>query len=154
MSSSVFVVGIGAIGALAMLAAIGYRWHEKNVRSTWLPVDLRAFARLLSKDDDEFLAEHLPVFTLFQVRIKRAIAAGEYLARLRSNCRHAIAAANQNPQSASELLNAATALRVEIAKLQLRVWLAVISPINADVQRLFVLNRAFADPSNLSKMPI
>lgn len=154
MSSSFFLVSLGAICALATFAVIRYRRREKNLGCGWQPVDLRSLARLLSTEDDEYLTASLPLFTLLRLRVKRAIAAGEYLALLRANCRHAIAVANLSPEEASNLLDAATALRLEVAKLQWRVWLGVLMPINADVQRLFALTRPFADTSKLGTMSI
>jgi hypothetical protein len=75
------------------------------------------------------------------------MAAGEYLSRLRANSRYAVAVAKLNPQQPASLLEPATALRLEIAKLQWKVWLKVIAPLDADVQRLDALTRMFAERS-------
>jgi len=154
MTVPVFLICTSVMIGFAILVAVQYRRREASLTAGWVPVDFRAMARLLSAEDDQFLAANVSFGVLLRLRIQRAIAAGEYLSRLRANSRYAVAAAKLNPQHTATLLEAATALRLEIVKLQWKVWLGVIAPFNADVQRLDVLTRMFAEGSKLAAVQI
>ncbi len=114
--------------------------RERVLANEWQPVDLRAMARLLDRADDEFLAAHVRSFVMLRLRIKRALAAAHYLVPLKANCGRAIAIARLKPQE-EELFRSATLLRMEITRLHWKVWLGVVWPLNANVERLDALFR-------------
>lgn len=147
------------VTAVVILTTVIVAWmHWQRATSlgratAWQPVDVRAMARLFDKGDDEFIAARVSIHVLLQLRIQRALAATEYLSRLRANTRYAIAVAKLNPGGA-DLLETATALRLEVAKLQGKAWLGVIAPVNADFERLSSLMRVFANRSSFAAVPI
>jgi hypothetical protein len=150
MTLFVYLICTSLIVGFAILVVLRYRRREGSLTEGWTPVDVRAMERLLSAKDDLFLAANVSLLVLLRLRIQRAMAAGEYLSRLRANSRYAVAVAKLNPQQTASLLESATALRLEIAKLQWKVWLGVIAPLDADVQRLDALTRMFAERSKLA----
>jgi hypothetical protein len=154
MTLSVYLICTSLIIGIAILVALRYRRREVSLTAGWKPVDFRAMARLFSAEDDQFLAANVSLGVLLRLRIQRAIAAGDYLSRLRENSQYAVAVSRQNPQHTAPVLEAATALRLEIAKLQWKVWLGVVAPFNADVQRLDALTRPFAELSKFAAVPI
>ena len=154
MTLSVYLICASLIVGIAVLVALRYRRREVRLTAGWKPVDFRAMARLFSAEDDQFLAANVSLGVLVRLRIQRAIAAGDYLSRLRENSQYAVAVSRQNPQHTATVLEAATALRLEIAKLQWKVWLGVVAPLKADVQRLDALTRPFAELSKFVAVPI
>jgi hypothetical protein len=152
MTLALFLLCTVAIIVVAIGAAFFQRRRESRLPHGWTTVDMRAMSRLLSAEDDAFLAENLPWFVLFHLRIKRAIAAADYLSRLRDNSRYAVAVARL--QKNDSLMEAATSLRIEIAKLQFKAWLGVIAPLDADIEKLDGLTRVFANPRKLSAVPV
>lgn len=114
-----------AIAALG--ASLLRRSREDALNAHPAPVDLRAMGRLFDSSDYEFLARQLSPFVLLRLRILRAIAASEYLGRLRLHAQHAIVIAKRGSNT-DALLEAATALRIEVAKVSLRVWLGLLFP--------------------------
>jgi hypothetical protein len=143
MTLTLFVFCALAIIATAIGIALSYRRLQSKVGSGWKKVDLPAMARLFSSEDDRFLSENVPWYVLIHLRFKRAIAAEDYLARLRDNSRYAVAVgrAQNNPA----LLEAATAMRIELIKLQWKAWVGVVAPINADLSRLNALTYVFSN---------
>jgi hypothetical protein len=139
MTLFVYLISISLIVATAVLFAAQHRRREVSLAEGWKPVDFRAMARLFSAEDDRFLAANVSLVDLLKLRIQRAIAAGDYLSLLRANARHAIAAASRNPQHSATVLEAATALRLEVAKLQWKVWVGVVAPLYADIRRIEAL---------------
>lgn len=154
MTFFVYLISISLIIATAVLFAVQHRRREASFAEGWKPVDFRAMARLFSAEDDRFLAANVSAITLLKLRVQRAIAAGDYLSPLRANSRYAIAVARSNPQHSATVLEAATALRLEVAKLQWKVWVGVIVPLNVDGPRLEALTRMYADLSRFSPVPI
>jgi hypothetical protein len=149
MTLSLYLLSTLVIIVIAGIAVFGQRQREKNLAKTWKPVDLLALSRLLNQEDDRFLAANVSKFILLRLRVERALAAGKYLTRLRVNSHYAVAIAKLNATSEENLLAAATTLRLEVAKLQWKVWAGVLAPINADVQKLNSLARLFSDNKRL-----
>ena len=150
MTLTVLVLCTLAIAAAAIGMALSYRRRQSKLGSGWMKVDLRAMARLFSSEDDRFLSENVPWYVLIQLRFKRAVAAEDYFARLRDSSRYAIAVGRA--QNNAALLEAATAMRIELIKLQWKAWVGIVAPINADLSRLSVLTRVFSD-SRMALVP-
>jgi hypothetical protein len=108
-----------------------------------MKVDLRAMTRLFSSEDDRFLSENVPWYVLIHLRFKRAVAAEDYFGRLRDNSRYALALGRA--QNNAALLEAATAMRIELVKLQWKAWVGVVAPISADLSRLDALTHVFSE---------
>lgn len=148
MTLSLYILLTIVILTLVGIAAFRQHRREQNLASGWQNVDLKAFARLLDKSDDDFLARHLHRFVVVKLRFQRALVAEDYLAGLNANAEYAIAIARLNPDQ-DDLFLAATALRMEVARLRWKIWLAVLWPASADVQKLDLLARFF-DEKRLS----
>jgi hypothetical protein len=142
MTLSIYFLLTFCILGIVILSALRQHRREQNLTSGWQSVDLQALARLLDKHDDDFLADHLSSVILLRLRIHRALVAEHYLERLNANSEYAIAVAKLNPAE-DDLLVTATALHMEVAKLRWKVWLAVLWPSAADVQKLASLTRFF-----------
>lgn len=151
MTLTLFSVCIAALILIAATAAFSHHRRRSTLPSGWTSVDLRAMSRLFSTEDDRFLADNVPWYVLINLRFKRALAAEDYIARLRDNSRYAIAVGRF--QNDAALLDAAAALRIELAKLQVKVWAGVVSPIHADLDRVSALTGMFATRSKLSAVP-
>jgi hypothetical protein len=147
---TIYILCICVIAAVAIIAAVWFRQREADLAFGWQPVDLRTMAQLLSKEDDKFLTANVPAFSLLKLRVLRALAADDYFTRLLSNSRYAVAVAVRDSQQSNELLQAATALRLEVTKLRVKSWLSVLSPIDVDTQRLGSLARPFLGSPRLS----
>lgn len=129
---------------LTLVSIAAYRQHrrERSLSSGWQTVDLKALARLLDKDDDDFLTSHLHRSVVLKLRFQRAFVAGDYLDRLNANSQYAIAIAKLNPAE-EDLFLAANDMRIEVAKLRWKVWMSVLLPVEADVVKLASLARVF-----------
>jgi hypothetical protein len=152
MTFFVYLISISLIIATALLFAVQHRRREASLAEGWKPVDFRAMARLFSAEDDRFLAANVSRVDRLKLRIQRAIAAGDYLSPLRANSRYAIAAASRNPQHSATVLEAATALRLEVLKLQLKIWLGVVAPLNVDIRRIEALIHVCAGVKGVAAM--
>lgn len=142
MTISLYLLLTICILALVGLAVLAQRRRERVLATDWQPVDFKTMARLLDRTDDGFLADHLRPFVMLRLRFKRALAAGHYLSPLSANCERAIAIARLTPNE-EDLLRAATLLRMELTKLRWKIWLGVVWPVDANLEKLDSLARLF-----------
>jgi hypothetical protein len=146
INAPAFLVLLLVVGGLAV--SVLSRQRKVQNTAAWQEVDLRALARLLDRDDDRFLTERLPLTALWSMRWKRAIAARDYLSRLGHNARFAIAVSRSHPQlapeTAAEIRDKAVSLQIEVNRLYLRTWAAVLLPVSCDLRTLTELTAGLA----------